>query len=91
MFDLEILEFWNFFSSKSLLIDSPLMPPPTIFLHMKFEKFCLMRQNFDEVQKMSNFGPVDMSLGSTFEISTQIILLQIDGFLQRLDFKYHPS
>ena len=27
----------------------------------------------------------------TFEIGTQIILLQIDGFLQRLDVKYHLS
>jgi hypothetical protein len=32
-----------------------------------------------------------MPLGSTFEIGTQIILLKIDGFLQRLILKYHPS
>ena len=32
-----------------------------------------------------------MLLGSTFEIGTQIILLKIDGFVQRLDLKYHPS
>ena len=32
-----------------------------------------------------------MLTGDTFEIGTQIISLQIDGFLQRLDVKYHPS
>ena len=30
------------------------------------------------------------ALGGTFEIGTQIILLQIDGFLQRLDLKVSP-
>ena len=29
--------------------------------------------NFDKVQKFSKFGPMDMPLGSTFEIGTQII------------------
>ena len=29
-----------------------------------------------------------MPMGSTFEIGTQIILLKIDGFLQRLILKY---
>jgi hypothetical protein len=47
--------------------------------------------NFGEVQKISKFGPIDITPGSTFEIGTQTILLQIDGFLQRLDLKYHPS
>ena len=28
------------------------------------------------------FGPMDMPPGNTFEIGTQIILLQIDGFLR---------
>ena len=46
--------------------------------------------NFDEVQKISKFGPMDMPPGSTFEIGTQIILLQIDRFLERLDFKISP-
>ena len=50
-----------------------------------------MRQIFDEVQKISKFGRIDMPSGGTFEIGTQNILLQIDGFLQRLDLKYHPS
>ena len=47
--------------------------------------------NFDEVQKISKFEPIDMLPGSTFEIGTQTILLQIDRFLQRLDLKYLPS
>ena len=42
-------------------------------------------------KKISKCGWFDMPLRSTFEIGTQIILLKIDGFLQRLDFKYHPS
>ena len=50
-----------------------------------------INKDFDEVQQISKFGPMDMPPGSTFEISTQIILLQIDGFLQKLDLKYHPS
>ena len=41
-----------------------------------------MRQIFDEVQKISKFGRFNMPLGSAFESSTQIILLQIDGFLK---------
>ena len=41
-----------------------------------------MRQIFDEVQKISKCGCFDMPLRSTFEISTQIILLKIDGFLK---------
>ena len=50
-----------------------------------------MRQIFDEVQKIYKCGWFDMPLMSTFEIGTQIILLKIDGFLQRLDLKYYPS
>ena len=38
--------------------------------------------NFDEVQSISKFGPIDIPQGSTIEIGTQIILLQIDGFLR---------
>ena len=36
-------------------------------------------------------GWFDTPFGSNFEIGTQIILLKIDGFLQRLILKYHPS
>ena len=58
-----------------------------------------INKDIDEVQNFSKFGPMNMplqgpgprALGSTFEISTKIILLQIDGFLQRLDLEYHPS
>ena len=50
-----------------------------------------MRQIFDEVQKNFKMWVVYMPLRSTFGIGTQIILLKIDGFLQRLDLKYHPS
>ena len=58
---------------------------------LNLEKKILIRQIFDEVQKISKCGWFDMSLRSTFEICTQIILLKIDGFLQRLDLEYHPS
>ena len=58
---------------------------------LNVEKKILKRQIFDEVQKISKLGRFDMPLGSTSEIGTQIILLKIDGFLQRLDLKYHPS
>ena len=50
-----------------------------------------MCQIFDEVQKVSKCGWFDMPLRSTFEIGIQIILLKIDGFLQRLDLKDHLS
>ena len=33
--------------------------------------------NFDEVQKISKFGPMDMPSGSTFELGTQIILVKL--------------
>ena len=32
-----------------------------------------------------------MPLGSSFEIGSHTILLKIDGFVQKLDLKYHPS
>ena len=42
------------------------------------------------VCKGPTLGPMDMPLSGIFEIGTQFILLQIDGFLQRLDLKDHP-
>ena len=58
---------------------------------LNFEKKNPDASNFDEVQKFSKFGRFDMPLGSTFEIGTQIKLLKIDEFLQRLNLKDHPS
>ena len=57
---------------------------PDLFFWIFQKSIDATNTNFFSLQIL---GP----LGSTFEIGTQIILLQIDGFLQRLDLKYHPS
>ena len=41
--------------------------------------------------QMANFWAHGHVTGGYFWNWSQIILLQIDGFLQRLDLKYHPS
>ena len=93
IFDVKILEFWNFFSSKFLLIDSPLMTPATIFSHMKF---WILKKNPDA----SNFwrSPKNFKIWVIWHALEEYFwnwytnhFLEIDGFLQRLDLKYHPS